>query len=55
MNYCPVFDCILPSELGGGALAVDTQKLLIGEMTPEQIAQDLQTIMMANGCLSIYS
>ena len=45
MEYCPVLDCILPAELGSGAMCVDAQKLLADEMTPEEMAKDLQTIL----------
>lgn len=48
INYCPVLDCVLPAEVGSGVFPVDTQKLLIGEITPEEMAADLQQIMEAN-------
>lgn len=48
MNNCSIFDCVLPAEVGSGVLYADTQQLIAGTMTPEDMAADLQSAMEAN-------
>lgn len=48
MNNCSIFDCVLPAEVGSGVLFADTQQLIAGSMTPEQMAADCQSVMEAN-------
>lgn len=48
MNNCSIFDCVLPAEIGSGVLYADTQQLIAGTMTPEDIAADCQTTLEAN-------
>ena len=40
MNNCSIFDCVLPAEVGSGVLYADTQQLIAGSMTPEDMAAD---------------
>ena len=37
MNNCSIFDCVLPAEVGSGVLYADTQQLIAGSMTPEDM------------------
>ncbi len=48
MNNLSIFDCTLPSEVGSGVLYADTQQLIIGSMTPQDMAKDCQRAMEAN-------
>lgn len=48
MNFLPIFDCQLPAEIGSGVLFDDTQQLIAGTLTPEDMAADCQTTMEAN-------
>jgi raffinose/stachyose/melibiose transport system substrate-binding protein len=48
MKNHSIFDCVLPAEVGSGVLYADTQKLIAGTMTPEDMAQDCQTALEAN-------
>ncbi len=48
MNFLPIFDCQLPAEIGSGVLFVDTQQLIAGTITPEEMAADCQSTMEAN-------
>ena len=44
MNNLSIFDCTLPSEVGSGVLYADTQQLIIGSMTPQDMAKDCQRV-----------
>ena len=48
MNNCSIFDCVLPAEVGSGVLYADTQQLIAGSMTPEDMAADCQAALEAN-------
>lgn len=48
MNNCSIFDVVLPAEVGSGVLYADTQQLIAGTMTPEDMAADCQAVMEAN-------
>ncbi len=48
MNNCSIFDCVLPAEVGSGVLYADTQQLIAGTITPEDMAADIQAAMEAN-------
>ena len=48
MNNCSIFDVVLPAEVGSGVLYADTQQLIAGTMTPEEMAADCQAVMEAN-------
>jgi raffinose/stachyose/melibiose transport system substrate-binding protein len=48
MNNCSIFDCVLPAEIGSGVLYADTQQLIAGTMTPEEMAEDCQATLEAN-------
>lgn len=48
MNFLPIFDCQLPAEIGSGVLFADTQQLIAGTITPEDMAADCQSTMEAN-------
>ena len=48
MNFLPIFDCQLPAEIGSGVLFNDTQQLIAGTMTPEDMAADCQQTMESN-------
>ena len=48
MNNCSIFDCVLPAEVGSGVLYADTQQLIAGSMTPEDMAADCQSALEAN-------
>lgn len=48
MNNCSIFDCVLPAEIGSGVLYADTQQLIAGTMTPEDMAADCQSTLEAN-------
>lgn len=48
MNNCSIFDCVLPAEVGSGILYADTQQLIAGSMTPEDMAADCQAALEAN-------
>ncbi len=48
MNNCSIFDCVLPAEVGSGALYADTQQLIAGTLTPQAMAEDVQATMEAN-------
>lgn len=48
MNNCSIFDCVLPAEVGSGVLYADTQQLIAGTMTPEDMAADCQATLEAN-------
>ena len=48
VNFCSVFDCVLPAEVGSGALYADCQQLMIGAMTAQEMAEDCQSVMEAN-------
>ena len=48
MNNMTIFDCSLPAEIGSGVLYADTQQLIAGSMTPEDMAKDCQETMEAN-------
>lgn len=48
MNNCSIFDCVLPAEVGSGVLYADTQQLIAGSITPEDMAADCQSVMEAN-------
>ena len=45
MKNHTIFDCALPAEIGSGALYADTQQLIAGTMTPEQMAEDCQNVL----------
>lgn len=48
MNNCSIFDCVLPAEVGSGVLYADTQQLIAGSMTAEDMAADCQATLEAN-------
>lgn len=48
MNNCSIFDCVLPAEVGSGVLYADTQQLIAGSMTAEDMAADCQSTLEAN-------
>jgi raffinose/stachyose/melibiose transport system substrate-binding protein len=48
MNNCSIFDCVLPAEIGSGVLYADTQQLIAGTITPEDMAADCQSTLEAN-------
>jgi raffinose/stachyose/melibiose transport system substrate-binding protein len=48
MNFLPIFDCQLPAEIGSGVLFDDTQQLIAGSITPEDMAADCQQTMESN-------
>ena len=48
MNNCSIFDCVLPAEVGSGVLYADTQQLIAGSMTAEDMAADCQSALEAN-------
>lgn len=48
MNNCSIFDCVLPAEVGSGVLYADTQQLIAGTMSPEDMAADCQAALEAN-------
>lgn len=48
MNNCSIFDVVLPAEIGSGVLYADTQQLIAGTMTPEDMAADCQATLEAN-------
>ena len=48
MKNHSIFDCVLPAEIGSGVLYADTQQLIAGTMTPEDMAADCQSPMEAN-------
>lgn len=48
MNFLPIFDCQLPAEIGSGVLFADTQKLISGTITPEDMATECQKTMENN-------
>lgn len=48
MNNCSIFDCVLPAEVGSGVLYADTQQLIAGSMTAEDMAADCQSVLEAN-------
>lgn len=42
MNFLPIWDVVLPASFGSGEYYASTQELLIGAITPEEMAQRLQ-------------
>lgn len=48
MNFLPIYDCQLPAEIGSGVLFADTQQLIAGTITPEDMAADCQSTMESN-------
>lgn len=48
MNNCSIFDCVLPAEVGSGVLYADTQQLIAGTMTAQEMAEDCQSALEMN-------
>ncbi len=47
MNNLSIFDCVLPAEVGSGVLYADTQQLIAGTMTAQEMAEDCQAALEA--------